>query len=100
FSDIYKLKEENLLGLDRQGKKSVENLLASIEASKQSTLAKLIFALGIRFIGEQTAKNLASRFQTLDAFLSATEEELLQVEEIGTKIVAELVRLLKDKKFL
>jgi DNA ligase (NAD+) len=100
FSDIYKLKEKDLLELDRQGKKSVENLLASIEASKKSTLARLIFALGIRFVGEQTAKNLAARFQTLDAFLHATETELLQVEEIGSKIVQELVRLLKDKAFL
>jgi DNA ligase (NAD+) len=100
YSDIYTLKKSDLLQLERQGEKSADNLLASIEASKNSSLARLIYALGIRFVGEQTAKNLASRFSTLEDFLSATEEELLQVEEIGTKIVQEILRVLKDKKFL
>lgn len=100
FSDIYKLNEEKILSLERQGKKSTENLLASIEASKKSSLARFIYALGIRFIGEQTAKNLATKFQTIDALLQASEEQLLEVEEIGAKIVKELLYVLKDKKFL
>ncbi|MCB0349001.1 MAG: NAD-dependent DNA ligase LigA, partial [Bdellovibrionales bacterium] len=100
FSDIYKLNEEKILSLDRQGKKSTENLLASIEASKKSNLSRFIFSLGIRFIGEQTAKNLAAKFQTIEALLSASEEQLLEVEEIGTKIVKELMHVLNDKVFL
>lgn len=86
FSDFYRLTKEQILSLDRQGEKSAANILKSIEASKQTTLARLIFAFGIRFVGEQTAKHLADHFLTVEKFLSASEEELLQVPEIGPKV--------------
>lgn len=86
FSDLYQLKKTDLLSLDRQGEKSAENVLNSIQASKKTTLARFIFALGIRFVGEQTAKHLADHFGTAEKFLTATEESLLEVPEIGPKV--------------
>nr|BFD57944.1 NAD-dependent DNA ligase LigA [Bdellovibrio sp. CKG001]BFD61371.1 NAD-dependent DNA ligase LigA [Bdellovibrio sp. HM001] len=86
FSDFYRLSKENILSLDRQGDKSAENIIKSIEASKHPTLARFIFALGIRFVGEQTGKHLADHFLTIEKFLGASEEELLLVPEIGPKV--------------
>jgi DNA ligase (NAD+) len=86
FSDFYRLTKENILSLDRQGEKSADNILSSIENSKSPTLARLIFALGIRFVGERTAKHLADHFLTIENFVKAGEEELLQVPEIGPKV--------------
>lgn len=86
FSDFYRLKKEDILTLERQGEKSAENIINSIENSKQPTLARFIFALGIRFVGEQTAKHLADHFLTIDNFIKATEEDLLSVPEIGPKV--------------
>ena len=86
FSDFYRLTKEDILSLERQGDKSAQNVIASIEASKNPTLARFIFALGIRFVGEQTAKHLADHFVTIENFMKATEEELMQVPEIGTKV--------------
>lgn len=86
FSDFYRLKKEDLLALERQGEKSADNIIKSIESSKKPTLARFIFALGIRFVGEQTAKHLAEHFITIDNFLKANEEDLLVVPEIGPKV--------------
>lgn len=86
FSDFYRLTKESILSLDRQGDKSAENIINSIENSKHPTLARFIFALGIRFVGEQTGKHLADHFLTIDRFLQASEEELLLVPEIGPKV--------------
>lgn len=86
FSDFYRLTKEQILSLDRQGEKSAENIINSIENSKSPTLARFIFALGIRFVGEQTGKHLADHFLTIEKFLDATEEELLLVPEIGAKV--------------
>lgn len=86
FSDFYRLTKESILSLDRQGDKSAENIINSIENSKHPTLARFIFALGIRFVGEQTGKHLADHFLTIDKFLQASEEELLLVPEIGPKV--------------
>ncbi|MNK63663.1 DNA ligase [compost metagenome] len=86
FSDFYRLTKEDILSLDRQGEKSAENIINSIENSKTPTLARFIFALGIRFVGEQTGKHLADHFVTIENFLKATDEDLLQVPEIGTKV--------------
>jgi DNA ligase (NAD+) len=91
FSDLYRLKREDLLALERQGEKSVSNILSSIEHSRQSTLARLIFALGIRFVGEATAKSLARHFHTIEAFLSASQEELLEVEDIGPRVAESIL---------
>lgn len=99
FSDFYRLKKTDLLELERQGEKSVENILASIEASKKTTLARFIFALGIRFVGETTAKHLADHFLDIDRLRDASEEELLEVPEIGPK-VATAIREWMSKKSL
>lgn len=86
FSDIYRLKRETLLSLERQGEKSVDNILKSIENSKSTTLARLIHALGIRFVGETTARHLAEHFGSVERLQAASEEELLAVPEIGPKV--------------
>lgn len=86
FSDLYRLDESTLMQLERQGEKSVENILASIDGSRQTTLARLIHALGIRFVGEQTAKHLAEHFLTIEKLSEASTEQLLEVPEIGPKV--------------
>jgi DNA ligase (NAD+) len=100
FADLYKLTTNDFLKLERQGEKSTSNLLTSISKSKNCRLDQFIYALGIRFVGETTAKHLANKFQTIDAFLAATHEELLQVQEIGEKTVEIIKQSLKNKKFL
>lgn len=100
FSDIYKLDKKSLLSIERQGEKSVSNLLDSIEKSRNTTLARLIYALGIRFVGEQTAKDLANHFKTSEAFLATDENELLTIEGIGPKVAASLLTELANKAFV
>ena len=94
FADLYRLQAPALLALDRQGEKSVANLLASIQASRKTTLARFIYALGIRFVGEQTARSLAGYFKTLDAFLSADAATLEQVPDIGPRVSAAILEAL------
>ncbi len=98
FSDLYKIKKEKLLNLERQGEKSVDNTLKSIQASKKTTLARFIYALGIRFVGEQTAKLIADHFVTVDGFLAATKEELETVPEIGPKVSESILSWLEEKR--
>ena len=100
FSDLYRLKKDELLALDRQGEKSVENILNSIELSKKSTLAKFIYALGIRFVGEQTAKLLTDHFVTVENFLKATKDELETIPEIGPKVSTSILTALEDRGFV
>lgn len=98
FSDFYRLTKEDILSLGRQGDKSSENILKSIEQSKKTTLARLIFALGIRFVGEQTAKSLAEHFLTIDAFLKATPEEILRVPDVGEKVQKSITTWLNNEE--
>lgn len=81
--DLYHLDGEQVAKLERMGKKSADNLLAAIERSKQNDLAKLIYAFGIRQVGQKAGKILAQKFGTLDALARATEEELTQIGDIG-----------------
>ena len=81
--DLYFLKEEAVSALERMGKKSAQNLLAAIEKSKQQDLSRLIYAFGIRQVGQKTGKVLAGRFSSLDALQAATVEQLTAVEDIG-----------------
>lgn len=97
FSDLYTLKSADLLALERQGEKSVSNILKSIDKSRKTTLEKFIFALGIRFVGEQTAKLIADHFGSLEGFLNSSEEELVSIPEIGPKIAASILSWLKSK---
>lgn len=100
YSDIFKLQKEKLLELDRMGDKSVNNLLNSIEESKKTNLARFIYSLGIRFVGEQTAKNLAGNYKTMDALLKATKEDLEEVEDIGEKVSTGFLEAINDKSFI
>lgn len=82
-ADLYKLSMSALVDLERMAEKSANNLLAAIENSKQTTLARFIYALGIRNVGEATAKDLARHFGSLQRVLSADEEQLMQVKDVG-----------------
>lgn len=82
--DLYQLKAEDVQALERMGKRSAEILLTAIEKSKSAGLGRLLFAFGIRQVGQKAAKVLAARFGTLDALMAATEEELTAVPDIGT----------------
>lgn len=88
--DLYRLGLSTLAALDRMADKSAQNLLAALEQSKRTTLARFLFALGIRHVGEATAKELARHFGTLDAVMDATPEQLLQVPDVGP-IVADAI---------
>ncbi|WP_319238731.1 NAD-dependent DNA ligase LigA [uncultured Propionivibrio sp.] len=95
-ADLYRLELITLAGLERMGEKSASNLLAAIDKSKQTTLARFIFALGIRNVGETTAKDLARHFGTLDALLGADEAALLQVNDVGPVVAASLREFLAE----
>ena len=86
IADIYELNEEKLLSLERIGKKSAANLLDQIERSKKLPLERVIFGLGIRFVGERTAELLAEHFGSMDALMNANLEELQQVNEVGPRV--------------
>lgn len=90
IADLYRLRKEQLLPLERMAEKSVDNLLAGVEASKKQPFAKVLFGLGIRHVGETVAKRLAKHFGSMSALSQATQEELLVVEDIGEKIVESL----------
>ena len=96
LADIYRLDRARLAALDRYGEKSADNLLAAIDKSKRTTLARFIYALGIRQVGETTAKDLAQHFGRLDALQGASEEQLLSVSDVGP-VVARSVRTFFDQ---
>ncbi len=98
YSDLYRLTAEDLLSLERQGERSVDRLLASIEKSKETTLSRFIYSLGIRFVGEQTAKILAAHFGSIERLAEASTEELTQVESIGPKVAESLQSGLAEPK--
>lgn len=90
-ADIYKLKKEQLLGLERMGEKSASNLIAAITASKGNSLEKLLFGLGIRHVGAKAAKTLAIEFGNIDDLANATYEQLTSINEIGDKMADSVV---------
>lgn len=98
FADIYKLTFFHVLNLENFKDKRAQNLLDAIEASKQKPLSKLLFALGIPFVGEKTAEILADRFRTLDAIKSASLEELQSVREIGEAVSQSIYDFFRDPK--
>ena len=85
-ADLYKLRVEDLVELERFGKKSAENLIAAIDKSRETTLARFIYALGIRHVGESTARDLALHFGTLEAMMAADVEALCKVNDVGMVI--------------
>ena len=89
--DLFRLRAETLRGLDRMGEKSAANFVQALEtARKQATLPRLLCALGIRHVGEQTAKALARTFESLDALAAASEEQLLEVPDVGPEVAASI----------
>lgn len=111
-ADLYKLKQSHLLGLEKvfeseEGEKprkvslrekSVQKILAGIEATKEVPFERVLYAIGIRYVGETVARKLAMHFKNMDAIMNASEEELMQAEEIGDKIAESLISFFKDKK--
>jgi DNA ligase (NAD+) len=97
-ADIYKLTKADLLSLERMGDKSAQNVLDEIAASKKLPLERVIFGLGIRFVGERTAQFLAEHFGSIDALEKATEEELQDVNEVGPRIAASIVEFFQEKR--
>ncbi|SDN80271.1 NAD-dependent DNA ligase LigA [Alkalicoccus daliensis] len=85
-ADLYRLKREELLELERMGEKSVDNLLEAIHVTKENSLEKLLFGLGIRYVGSKAATTLAMHFGTMDALKKASVEDLTAIEEIGEKM--------------
>ncbi|MCK5653716.1 MAG: NAD-dependent DNA ligase LigA [Dehalococcoidia bacterium] len=96
-ADLYSLHAQDLMNLERMGEKSVQNVLDAIEGSKQRPLARVIFAIGIRHVGAETAELLASHFGSMDRLASASEEELLTVPTIGPKIAESIVTFFRQE---
>ncbi|HZP34098.1 MAG TPA: NAD-dependent DNA ligase LigA [Candidatus Acidoferrales bacterium] len=96
FADLYHLDAEKLAGLERMAEKSAENLLREIEGSKSNDLSRLIYALGIRFVGERTAQLLAEHFGSMDALEKADEQALTQVAEVGPKVAASIAEFFSE----
>lgn len=96
-ADLYDLRSEQLAALERKGEKSASNVLAELEKSKQTTLARFIYALGIRDVGEATAHALADYFGNLDDLLAADEDELQRVPDIGPVVAKHIVTFLRQK---
>ena len=89
--DLFRLTGEQLAGLERMGEKSADNLLAALQASKETTFARFIYALGIREVGESTAAALAARYRTLAGLLDADVASLQDVEDVGPIVAAKIV---------
>lgn len=96
--DIYRLEHEIIASLERLGDKSAQNLLSAIENSKQNSVEKLLFGLGIRFVGAKVATVLAKHFQTLDALSQASQEELETIDEIGSRIASSVVTWFENEE--
>ena len=97
-ADIYQLTKKDLLSLERMGDKSAQNALDEIEASKKLPLERVIYGLGIRFVGERTAQFLAEHFGSMDALMNASEEELQQVNEVGPRIAQSIAEFFQEPK--
>jgi DNA ligase (NAD+) len=97
-ADIYKLTKADLLSLERMGDKSAQNVLDEIEASKKLPLERVIYGLGMRFVGERTAQFLAEHFGSMDALMDASEGELQQVNEVGPRIAQSIEEFFREKK--
>jgi DNA ligase (NAD+) len=96
-ADLYRLTKDDLLKLERMGDKSAQNVLQEIAASKERPLERVIYGLGIRFVGERTAQFLAEHFGSLDAVMKASVEELEEVNEVGPRIAESIVEFFADE---
>lgn len=100
ISDLYKLKEDELISLEKFGPKKARNLLEAIENSKECELHAFIYALGIPNVGVKTAKDLVNKFKTLDGLKSATFEELVSVSDIGDIVAQDVISFFKEEKVM
>ena len=98
IADLYALRAEQIASLPRLGEKSARNIIQSIASSCEVSFNRVLFALGIRFVGETTAKYLAAHFGSMEAIMSATREELLEAEEVGEKIADSIIDYLADEQ--
>ena len=98
YSDLYTLTKEEVLPLERMAEKSADNLINGIEASKQIPFERVLFALGIRFVGETVAKKLAKHYKSIDAIANASVEDLITVDEIGDRIAESVVEFFSSEE--
>lgn len=98
FSDIFKLSRDELLQLDRMGDKSVDNLLKAIDTARVTSFDKLIYGLGIRFVGEQTSKSLVKNFPSVEEFLNAKEEQLVDLKDVGPKVAQTVIAWISNQE--
>jgi DNA ligase (NAD+) len=98
IADIYRVTEEQLLSLERIGEKTARSLLSEIEKSKHAPLGRVLFGLGIRFVGERTAQLLAEEFGSMDALMAASLEELERVQEVGPRVSAAIREFFDEEK--
>lgn len=96
FADLYYINAKDIAHMERMGDKSANNIINAIAKSKENDLSRLIFGLGIRFVGAKTAKNLSKYFKTMNNFMSADIDELIMVEEVGEKIAKSIVDFFSD----
>jgi len=97
-ADIYKLTKDDLLSLERMGDKSAQNVLDEIDGSRKLPFERVIYGLGIPFVGERTAQFLAAHFGSMDALMNASEEELQQVNEVGPRIAQSLAEFFREPR--
>ncbi len=100
YSDLYELTKEQIIPLERMAEKSAENLISGISKSVSIPFERVLFALGIRFVGETVAKKLAKHYKSIDAIAKATEEDLVNVDEIGVKIAESVTAFFASEKNL
>ncbi len=91
IADIYTLTQDNIASQERLGEKSAQNILAAIEGSKQVPFARVLFSLGIRYVGETTAKKLVKTFYTIDMLIAANKEALMTVEDVGEQVAESII---------
>lgn len=97
-ADLYELTYEQVVALDRMADKSATNLLAGLDASKQVPFPRVLFAIGIRYVGETVAKKLAKHFKNIEALMAASQEELVAVDEIGDRIAESVLHFFADER--
>lgn len=100
IADLYHLQEEQLSSLEGMGDKSAKNLVSAISDSRNNDLSRLIFGLGIKLVGSKAAKLLANRFKTMEDFIHATYEEMIEIDEIGEKMTQSVLEFFQDERNL
>jgi DNA ligase (NAD+) len=98
IADLFDLKKEDVLNLDRMAEKSANNLIEGIEASKKVPFERVLYGIGIRHVGETTAKKIAKKVKSLDVLINASKEELLEIDEVGEIIAVSIADFFSNEK--